>query len=203
VALLQAPADAGARRLAAALLLSRQIYGPYSGSGGEYWVSNSEREDLMRAGFAEQHRLAEARLGPGAPGPRVMLKLGANHLFRGASPLMVQSLGGFVAEWAAARGQAVLSALVLCGPGSQAARYEGGPVPCDQPLQPGGDWHFLAPFVAPDGLTVFDLRSWRLRQRRLAHLPLEVQRGVLPVVASYDLLVFAPRSAAAQDLAPP
>ena len=203
VALLQDPADAAARRLATALLLSRRIYGPYSGSGGEYWVSNSEREDLMRAGFAEQHRRAEAQLAPGAPGPRVMLKLGANHLFRGASPLLVQSLGGFVAEWAAARGQAVLSALVLCGPGSQAARYEGGPVPCDQPLQPGGDWEFLAPFVAPDGLTVFDLRSWRLRQRRLAHLPPEVQRAVLPVVGSYDLLVFAPRSAAAQNLGPP
>ena len=58
-----------------------------------------------------------------------MLKLGAYHLFRGASPLLVQSLGGFVAEWAAARQQAVLSVLMLCGPGSQAARYDGEPAP--------------------------------------------------------------------------
>jgi hypothetical protein len=193
LALLQHPGDAPAARKAQALLQSRQIYGPFSGGGGETWVANTQREDLMRAAFAEHHRRAEASPGPG---PRVMLKFGAYHLFRGASPLLVQGLGGFVAEWAAARGQAVLSALVLCGPGSQAARYDGAPVPCDQPLNPGGDWHFLAPHVATQGLTVFDLRTWRLRPRRLAGLPPEVLR----VVGSYDLLVFAPRSPASAFL---
>jgi hypothetical protein len=195
LALLQDPADAAARRLSEALRLSRQIYGAFSGGGGEAWVANTRREDLMRQLFAEQHRLAEARLG--RP-PRVMLKLGAYHLFRGASPLLVQSLGGFVAEWAAARRQAVLSVLMLCGKGSQAARYDGEPVACD-PMLGDGEWQFLAPFVAAEGLTVFDLRSWRLRARRLAGLPPEVLR----VVGSYDLLVFAPRSPASLFLAPP
>lgn len=195
LSLLQDPADAAARRLAEALLLSRQIYGPFTGEAGEPWVANTQREDLMRVRFAEQYRHAEAALGRA---PRVMLKLGAYHAFRGASPLPVQGLGGFVTEWAAARRQAVLTALVLCGPGSQAARYDGEPQPCDQMLREG-EWQFLAPFVASEGLTVFDLRSWRLRARRLATLSPEVLR----VVGSFDLLVVAPRSPASNFLGRP
>jgi hypothetical protein len=46
---------------------------------------------------------------------------------------------------------------------------------------------------------MFDLRSWRLRPRRLQQLPAEVQR----MVGSYDLLVFVPASPAASVLAMP
>lgn len=192
---LATPADADWRALVLAMRDSREIYAPFTGGPGEVWIANTRREDQMRRLFAEHYRRAEA--ADGRP-PRVMLKLGGNHLYRGASPIMVQGVGGFVAEFAAARGQAVLSLLVLCGPGSHASQYEGDPVPCDRHLTEG-DLKFLAPYVEAHAVTLFDLRSWRLRQRRLSGLAPDVLR----IVASYDLLVFVPTSPGSRVLDAP
>lgn len=181
-----------ARVLLSALAESRAIYGPFTGTEGEPWTANQLREQAMKQRFVALLRQAEAQR---QRAPKVMLKVGAYHGFRGASPTGVQSLGGFVTEMAAAREQAVLTVLLLCGPGSQGAVHGGSPQPCDGWLQEG-DWRFLAPWVDAQQPTLFDLRTWRLRPKRWAHLPAEVQR----VIGSYDLLVFVPNTPAATPL---
>ncbi len=168
------------------LIASNAIYRPYVGGGGEYWVANTARENLMRANFV---RAYNAALRDGA-GPRVMMKFGGYHAFRGASPLAVQGLGGFVSEFAAARGQSALTILALCGPGGETSGQANPPNPCG----PGyaATWPFLAEATDPDRITVFNVRMIRLRPRRWAHLPADAQR----VLASFDVIVVVPNTPA-------
>lgn len=188
------PTASPARRLLDALHRSAVIYGPFTADGrGEATTANARREQAMKLAFVAAH--ARARASDGRP-PRVFVKVGAYHAMRGATPTGVQGLGGFVTEFAAARGEAVLTLMVLCGPGSRAAVHGGEPQPCDGPVQDGGDWQFLRPHLDEQHATVFDLRTWRLRPRRLQGLPAEVQR----VAGSFDLLVFVPAAPAAEPL---
>lgn len=181
-----------------ALIASRAIYQPFSGGEGEAWAANDAREQGMRRDFLRAYREAEKR--EGAP-PKVMAKLGANHLFRGASTTSVQSFGNAMVELARSRDRHSLSLIALCAPGGRSGNVDGGELPCDA-ARYGGDWAFIEPFLLPDVITVFDLRSWRLRPGRFAHLPVGVQR----VVAGFDLLLFVPSGRPARYLegvAPP
>jgi hypothetical protein len=190
--------DPPRRELLDALLLSCRIYAPNTGGAGEVLHANQWREDLMKRAFAAQLAAATAR--DGRP-PEVMLKFGAFHLYRGASPIGVHGLGGFIAELAVQQGGTALNLLVLCASGSEVLTVDGRRLPCDA-ARYGGDWAFLKPHLDAEAVTVFDMRSWRLRPGRLAHLAPAVQRAM----ASFDLLVFPPRSPAATYLpgaAPP
>lgn len=184
-----------AQALLGALHASALIYAPFSGGSGEPTTANAWREQWMKQQFARG--LKRAAGGSGAP-PRVFVKVGAYHAMRGATPTGVQGLGGFVTELAAAEGRAVLTVLVLCGPGSMAAVHGGAPQPCDAATQEGGDWHFLRPWLDAREPVLFDLRTWRLRPRRLQGLPADVLR----VAGSFDLLVVVPAAPAATALVP-
>jgi hypothetical protein len=189
---LSTPADQGWRDFADALLLSQEIYRPFTGGPGEVTLANDQRERLMRRQFVDYYGRAER---DGGKSPRVLLKFGANHLYRGASPVQVQALGGFVSELAAAGGGESLALLVLCGPGGKAGDLSGRSSDCGEELA-NGDWSFLLPYLDAKSPTLFDLRTWRLRPGRIGHLPVEVQRAV----GSFDLLVFVPGGAAAAFL---
>ncbi len=184
--------DAPHARLVDAMIESRAIYGPFSGAGGEANLANDARERLMRRLFLEHYQRAERADGAA---PRVMLKFGASHAYRGASMTWVQGLGGFVSEFAAARGTETLTVLALCGPGSFTASYQGPPTRCEE-ARYARDWAFMTPHLDPNAISVFDLRAWRLRPRRWAHLPAEVQRAI----GSFDVLVFMPASPASEWL---
>lgn len=174
--------DAADRELFEAMIQSKRIYAPFTGGGGEIYLANTERENLMRRLFLAHHTRGEKADGRA---PRVLFKLGASHAQRGASPLTeVQGLGGFVSEFAAARGENALTLLVLCGPGAHTANLMGAPQLCTDSEYSKG-WAPLWPHLVPEALTVFDLRSWRMRSRRWAHLDAPVQR----MIASFDLLV--------------
>lgn len=177
--------DADFAALVGAMIESQRIYRPFTGGGGEMYVANTTREHLFRRLFVDYYARAEA--ADRAP-PRVMMKLGATHGFRGAALYtQVQGFGGFVSEFAGLRGARALTVLTLCGRGGHEGNFQGGSTPCIE-----GDfhksWQFLHAHVDPAAVTIFDLRTWRLRPRRWAHLPADVQRAI----ASYDLLVFAP-----------
>jgi hypothetical protein len=189
-AALAAPADASLAALVEAMIVSRRIYQPFTTGEGEPWLANQERENLMRQRF-----LAELAAAERADGrlPKVLLKLGANHVYRGATPTLVQGFGGFASELAVARGGEALTILALCGPGGSLGGFDGSSRPCGGEDDP---WAFLAPYLDSRRVTVFDLRSWKLRPKRFAHLPLEVQRAV----ASFDLLVFPPSAPGASFL---
>lgn len=174
-----------------AMLASQMIYAPFSGGSGESFVANNEREQLMKRNFLREYRAAARRDGQL---PRVMLKFGGYHMYRGATPTGVQGLGGFVTELATANGRSSLALYVACGPGGATGGLRGESDSCDERL--AKDWPFLAGHIDPTQVTIFDLRTWKLRQRRWQHLGADQQR----LLFSYDLLVVVPGHPAAQML---
>ncbi|MGE0596843.1 MAG: hypothetical protein AB7P07_10770 [Hyphomonadaceae bacterium] len=173
------------------MIVSHRIYQPFVTGGGEANLANAEREHLMKNLFLEAYAAAEE--ADRAP-PRVVFKFGANHMYRGATPTWVQGLGGFVTEFAAARGQRAAALAVMCGPGGAVASLGGPPTPCAEPM--AATYPFLTEHIDPQQVTIFDLRVWRLRPRRWAHLPAEMQQ----LLGSFDALVFVPDGAAAEFL---
>lgn len=174
------------------MIASQRIYRPFTGGAGEPWLANLERENQMRSLFLEHYRAAER--ADGAP-PRVMLKFGGNHMFRGASPTHVQALGGFVTELANTTGQGgAVSIYTACGPGSSLGTYGAEAFSCDGSFQE--NWGFLARYVDPNALTVFDFRVWKMRARRWEHLPADIRA----LIDSYDVMVVVPNGAASQWL---
>lgn len=195
-ALLELRAELSSRRdaryaeMVDAMIASRRIYQPFTNNTGESWRANHERETLMKLNFLARYRAAER--ADGEP-PRVMLKFGGYHMYRGPTPTHVMGLGGFVTEFATMNGQNALSIYAGCGPGGFAGNFSGAES-CDTAYQ--GDYAFLAPYLSPDEITVFDLRVWKLRPRRWAHLPGDVRN----LIASFDVLVIVPNGGASQFL---
>jgi hypothetical protein len=183
--------DARFAELVDAMIQSQRIYRPFSGGDGEAWFANVEREYLMKQSFLANYRAAER--ADGAP-PRVLLKFGGYHIYRGATPTMAQGLGGFVNEFAVQNGASSLSIYAACGPGSATAGFAGPPTSCDEGF--AETWSFLAPYVSADEISVFDLRAWKLRPRRWAHLPADARQ----LIASFDLLVVIPNARASEFL---
>ncbi len=174
--------DAQYAELVDAMIVSQRIYQPFTGAGGDVYLANLERETLMKRLFLENYRAAER--ADGAP-PRVMFKFGAGHMYRGASPTHVPGLGGFVSEFAVQNGTSALSLYVACGPGGRTASLQGPAGACDEGF--AQRFGFLAPYVSADEITVFDLRPWRMRPGRWAHLPAPAQQ----LIDSFDVLVIA------------
>ncbi len=174
-----------------AMIVSHRIYAPFVAGAGESYLANTERETLMKRTFLAHYEAAMR--ADGSP-PRVMLKFGSNHMMRGATPTWVQGTGGFITEYAMAHGLNATTILMICGPGGSDAQLQGPPVECHDTLE--HQLPFLAPFVDAHQLTIFDLREWRLRPRRWADLPAEVQM----TLGSYDVIVVVPGGAASQFL---
>jgi hypothetical protein len=184
--------DADFAALIDAMIVSQRIYRPFTGGGGESYTANNEREHLMRALF--QENFSQAETANRVP-PRVMMKLGASHAFRGASTTQIQGFGGFVTEFGNQRGMQTTTVLVLCPREGQTSSFIGATASCADDDYTR-NWAFIDPYLEPDALTVFDLRTWRLRPRRWQMLPADVQRAVL----SFDVLVVVPPAPGAQLL---
>lgn len=176
--------DARYEAMVDAMILSHQIYAPFTGNGGEATLANNQREHLMRRLFLENYRRAED--ADDAP-PRVMFKMGGSHVYRGASTTQIQGFGGFVTEFAAARGTQATTIMAICSPGGQQASAFAPPADCTAD-QYRRNWSFIDRYADPDAVTVFDLRAWRLRPRRWNTLPFDVQQAIL----SFDVLVIVP-----------
>ncbi len=182
--------DAPYAEMVDAMVQSRRIFRPFSVNDGEVWLANRARETLMKQNFLAHYRAAER--ADGAP-PRVMLKFGGYHMYRGATPTHVMGLGGFVTELATQNGREALSIYVACGPGGFAGNMAGAEA-CDAPFAEG--YSFLAPYVSADEITVFDLRTWKLRPRRWEHLSADARQ----LIDSFDVLVVIPNGPASQFL---
>jgi hypothetical protein len=183
--------DAQWSALIDAMIQSQRIYQPFTGGVGERTLANIERETLLKMNFLGRYRAAERQsLDP----PRVMLKFGAYHMYRGPTPTFALGLGGFVSELAVQNGAGSLAILAVCGPAGSLAQLFGPPAPCRESFE--ANWSFLAPFMEADQLTIIDLRVWKLRPRRWAHLPADMVR----LIASYDILVVFPNTPASSLL---
>ena len=127
---------------------------------GNGWRSNAQRATLLRSNFLRHWRAAmqDARM------PKVMIKLGANHLVRGRNNTGTFDLGTLLPELAAAEGVRSTSILILPGKDSLTAvlnpsawRYE--PRPAKDNYAGGIDPLTDAAF--PDAFTLIDLTALR------------------------------------------
>jgi hypothetical protein len=168
--------------MADALIVSRRIYAPFMARSGEAYLANHERETLMKRNFL---RYYEAALRAERAPPRVMLKFGAYHMTRGATPTWVQGLGGFVTEFAVAHDMNATTISLWCGPGGR-IHAQPEPVQCDEPV--AEHFPFLTPYIDRERVTIIDCRVWRLRPSRWQHLAPEIKS----LIGSYDVVVFIP-----------
>lgn len=193
-ALLDAERDARLIELVDAMILSAQIYAPFvTESTVSIYEANLARETLMK-----QNLLAAlGKLDSGEDMPRIFLKFGAWHLYRGLSPTLVPALGGFVADLGLIRGEETFSVVALCGPGAQTVDLAGNAMPCNEKF--AEDSGRFANHVAAEGMTVFDLEYFKRRPKRLGIIP-EAFRNL---VLAYDALVIVPNAAPATFVVPP
>lgn len=162
--------DPEAAFLAGQLTVSLRIYANYQRSAIEKqatgYESNHEREENMKDIFLLRYRDALRRDGRL---PRVVLKFGHWHLYRGQGPGSVFTLGNFASEFAKSNGLESFAVAIFLddGPGGQR------------------DWASWAPWAKtliaaelPAGWTVFDLRPLRAyaHARRLGAVAPELWR---------------------------
>jgi hypothetical protein len=120
---------------------------------GEPWESNRARTDLIRRAFVEHYRSA-------GDSPRVLLKMGGFHLYRGRTPVNVLDVGNLAAMLAEYEGRTSFHLMVLAGPGTQATALGPG----GATVQPAGAHPWATSlYQATDSerWTFFDLRPLR------------------------------------------
>ncbi len=184
--------DRAAAQLVDDMILSARIYGPFvTGKGLSVYAANLERENLMKRLFLARLREAEARDGKT---PKVLFKFGANHMMRGLSTTHVPSLGNFVSDYALANGRQTFSVLLLCGPGTKAGDFQGGEGDCE--FSVAGSFPDLVAHLDAKAPTLFDLRVWKDKPRRWAHLSPEVRE----MIWAYDAVLFVPNGKPAKAL---
>jgi len=161
--------------------------------------SNLDRTQLHRYHFVGADRAAFAGTGSH---PKVLVKMGAYHLFEGISMLGDRELGNFLAEYAALQGQKTLNILVLGAKGEQLAFAGMGrpyaPVPLDLLNDKRADFAFLAPFFKNLGSApvLYDLRELRRLFARSGLQSVDLSH----VIDGYDLLVVIPRPHASHQV---
>lgn len=157
---------------------------------GENYRSNLARTDLIKETFAQAYRRAK---GARAEGPRMLLKLGANHLFRGRTAVNVYDVGNLAAMLAEYEGGHAFNVMVVSGSGTERAFFH--------PTAPGTRREEAAAWSMPlyqaadmERWTVFDLRPLRplLHSGRLEVNP-ELER----LIWGYDAFLVLTGSRAA------
>jgi hypothetical protein len=138
------------------LVLSDRVYRRYRER--QSYLNGYEREEFMKARFMDEYRRAE--VADGAP-PKVILKFGHWHLYRGVGPSNLQTLGNFVSELARARGAQSLHVSVHANNAAGGFRsLATWPDSFPDPL--------IARTLPTDRWTIVDLRPLRMNYRRIA-----------------------------------
>jgi hypothetical protein len=177
--------SAAAQALFASYLRSRTIY--QGQQGPDPYSSNRDRARLMKETFLDD--LGAAAKADGAF-PKVLLKFGAFHGYRGNNPLRSSEIGNMIGEAAEAHRVKSVHVIVLGVQGQQLAISAPGKaaaVPLDLTAA-DSDFAFLAPFYAAQvakAWTVFDLRPFRNHWRGFGPLDPELER----LVFGYDFMV--------------
>jgi hypothetical protein len=173
-----------AEELIAALVKTQHIY-TFHESGHGY-EANRERALLLKHNFiSDYQQLSKTNGRP----PRVLLKFGGNHLYKGFDETDLNDLGNFVTEFADGLGSSSLHIEVLGIRGED--EVELGPGKPDRAVAKDANPGLLAPFYAqadPGSWTVFDLRPLRSKFANFGHVDRELER----LVFGYDLLVLVP-----------
>jgi hypothetical protein len=184
--------------LGSALVKTRHIYVQHE--TGHAYEANRERALLLKANFLADYRALSAQL---KRPPRVLLKFGANHVYRGFDTTNLADLGNFVSEFADGLGSTSLHIAVLGLRGTNAENAGPGKpsqVTAMRPAgTPGDEFGFLAPLVAQagtGGMTMFDMRPLRRQFASFGPMDRELERLIL----GYDLVILIPSVRAATDI---
>lgn len=173
-----------AQELTEALIKTQHIYSFHE--SGHSYEANRERALLLKHNFlADYQQLSKTTGRP----PRVLLKFGGNHLFKGFDETDLNDLGNFITEFADGLGSSSLHIEVLGIRGKDETEF--GPGQPDRAVAKDVAPDFLAPFYAdayPEGWTVFDLRPLRSKFASFGH----VDRNLERLIFGYDMLVLIP-----------
>jgi hypothetical protein len=192
--LLDEDGSAAARSLFASFVESHQIN---RRSPAEYGNAR-RRERLMKTLFAVDY--AEATRGSAAP-PKVLLKFGAFHVYRGLNPVRGSGIGNYLAEFAEGQGAQSLHMYLMPVKGSQPIYPKVGEpaqlISFDHEAEPTS--RYLQPLFSnllSSGWTMFDLRP--LRQDRGLRGALTPELATL--VYGIDILVMVPEGRPSTDI---
>jgi hypothetical protein len=194
-ALLQKDGSVEARALFASLVESHEINRT---SPAEYGNAR-RRERLMKTLFAADY--ARAATTSAVP-PKVLLKFGAYHLYRGLNPVHGSGIGNYVAEFAEAHGAQSLHIRLMPVKGSQPIHPRvGQPAqlrPFDYADQPGS--RYLQPIFSNllgADWTMFDLRPLR---QGVASPGGAINPQLATLVFGYDILVMVPEGTPSTEI---
>jgi hypothetical protein len=179
-----------ALELTAMLIKTHHIYSVHE--SGHSYDANRERALLLKHNFLAEYQQLAATTGKP---PRVLLKFGENHLYKGFDETDLNDLGNFVTEFADGMGSTSLHIAILGVRGEDAAKS--GPGQVDRPVATDTATGPLEPLVAEtyrQEWTLFDLRPLRSEFATLRH----VDRALERLIFGYDLLVLIPQ-VTAQD----
>ena len=192
--LLKKEGDATAQALLAELMESRDIYYKNATDGAE---SNRQRALLMKRTFVRNYQ-ATARAEGRAP--KILMKFGDWHLYKGFNPLLNNDIGNTMAELADGTGMKSLHIAILAVKGTR-LRFAGIGRPYQREtfrMLDDKDYQFLRPMVdqlEPAGWSMFDLRGIR-KAGGLGALDRDMERLAL----GYDLLILIPDSTASAQI---
>ena len=179
-----------ARTLIQDIALSAQIYDALG------YAQNAPREELMKRKFLMHWRAATGRNGNT---PKVVMKMGSNHLQAGLSTTMVPALGGFVRHLAMMNGKNVFSVLILCGPDGAQRAFDASTSSCKAEFE--GSAAALGPYLRDDGATLFRTESLRAMPSTLRRLGWG--EDLRQYVFSYDAIVVLKDAKPANHIAAP
>lgn len=182
-AMLQKDGTPEAQSLFASLIESHEINRAWPADGGR-------RVRLMTKLFAADY--AEAARAESAP-PKVMLKFGAYHVYRGLNPMQGSGIGKYVADLANGQGAQSLHICLLAVKGSAPVFPRFGQPARMRPFNRNDDPRsgYLQPMMAnllPSDWTMFDLRP--LRQEVVG------SSDMATLVNGMDILVMIPEATA-------
>jgi hypothetical protein len=185
---------------------TREIFTQLTASRSLYleWAKDDHASDVRRATLLKQNFLKEYQAASkSSTQPRVLVKFGDSHMYRGFSDHHELNLGNFVSEWADVSGTRSLHIMVVGAEGDHAAysRYGQPFTHSHFVLDQDNDYKWITAAIdarkdtTADGpWTLYDLR--KLRFGRVANLDPSWQR----VVYGYDLLVIIPEITPAELL---
>lgn len=191
--LLAGPKEQPALGLLDALLESRAIYlKSASKLPGDRELSNRMRLTLLK-------RTLATRLG--GHEQKLVVKVGANHAYKGINPLNNRDIGNFLAERAEGQGLTSLHLIVLAAKGKQ-LRFAGSGKPHQQaPIETGSASFKLltSASASDDSWSLFDLRSLRPGLRKLVEGDIEL----FNLINGYDFALIIPEGSASTQLTTP
>jgi hypothetical protein len=194
-ALLQSDGSPDARTLFASLVESHEI----NRAPPAAYPNARRRERLMKTLFAANYARAErAAAGP----PKVLLKFGAFHVYRGLNPVHGSGIGNYVAEFAEAHGVQSLHIYLMPVKGSQPIWPR-----VSQPAQlrsfnhvDEARYRYLQPVftnLLTSEWTMFDLRPLR---QEVAAPGGAMEAELATLVFGYDMLIVVPEGTPATEI---